>query len=90
MAALPFERLQPALLRRIAGGRDLLVEQLVDEGVDPRDEEGGDRGDAVDRLPGRLPRRERRDVGAGDPLVGGDREEEGDVDVDPLRRASAG
>jgi hypothetical protein len=81
---LSFERLQPTLLGGVAGCRDLLVKELVDEGVDPRDEERGDRADAIDWLPRRPPRRECRDVGASDTLVGGDREEEGDIDVDPL------
>ena len=68
------------LLGLVAADR---VELLVDERVDARDEERGDRVD-VERLALGVAALEAADVGARDGLVGLDREQQRDVDVDAL------
>ena len=57
-------------------------EQGVGLGVDARDEERGDRGDGVDRLPARHAPLEAGEVGVDDLLVALDGEQQRDVDVD--------
>ncbi len=75
--------LQLRLGGRVGRLLDLGLDPLVGLGVDPRDEEAGDRRDLVDRQPGVDPPLEGLDVGVGDGGVGLDAEQEGDVDVHP-------
>ena len=78
------EALQPRLLCRIDGGRDLLVELIVDESVDAADEEAGDACDLV-RIAALLGERfEPRNISLGDlgiDLLG---KQQGHVYVDTL------
>ncbi len=67
----------------VAGVRlELLVEQLVDRGVHPADEEGGHRVD-VERLAGGATTLQPLEVGLDHLLIRGEGEYQGDVDVDP-------
>ena len=75
--------LQPLALCRILGSGDFLFEQFVHGGVDAADEEARYRGD-IHRLAILHAPLQPAEVGASDVLVHGDREEQGDVDVDPV------
>ena len=68
----------------VAAGLDLLVDRLVDRAVDAADEEARDRGDLVDRLTLGDARLEAGDIGLEHRLVGVDREQQRDVDVDAV------
>jgi hypothetical protein len=70
-------------LRRLAADR---VEAAVDLGVDAADEEGGHGRDAVERQAARGPPLEAGLEGLGHGGVALEREDEGDVDADPLGR----
>ncbi len=76
---------------RSASGRAasfaMRVEQRVGVRVDPAHEEAGHRPDPVDRLVLREARLQRRQVGLHHVLVPVDREQQRDVDVDPLGEA---
>ena len=64
-------------------------EPAVHLAVDPRDEEGGDRGEVAERQPLLESVLEPLDVGLGDALVDADAKEERDVDAGALRRELA-
>ena len=72
------------LLGSIAGGFDLVFEQLVNEGIDAADEEAGNRGHVADIFASGAASFQGANERLGDLLVGTDREDKRDVDVDAL------
>ena len=72
------------LLGSIAGGFDLVFEQLVNEGIDAADEEAGNRGHVADIFASGAASFQGANERLGDLPIGTDREDKRDVDVDAL------
>src|SRR5690606_19707742 len=76
----------PRLFTGIACRSELLLQLRVHCAIDPGHEEGSDRGDPFERTALLQSALESLQIGLHHPLVPFEREEQGDVDVDPLRK----
>ena len=81
---LALQRGKPLLLAGIVRLRDLLVEQFVDRAVDPADEEAGDARDMGGIAAGGDMFFQSGQIGLGDLHIDLPREQQRDIDADPL------